>query len=182
VPIRDLVDDQTERDDIEQGLREVIVAYRASLEPERRVLLDRYRLIDFARKVVGVGSVGTRAWMALLIAVSDIFLGWVRVKGIDGQKRDFYLRQLRDWKGLAEIGTMAPSTMSTYGELCGWTLARAHARSGDRVAIAAYLGSSSAFEVAIREFASTYADQNERDHRVLVDAIAAGRIAADKES
>jgi hypothetical protein len=118
----------------------------------------------------------------LMQAVSDIFLGWVRVKGIDGQKRDFYLRQLRDWKGSAEIGTMAPSTMSTYGELCGWTLARAHARSGDRVAIAAYLGSSSAYEVAIREFASTYADQNERDHRVLVDAIAAGRIAADKET
>jgi uncharacterized protein (DUF2252 family) len=226
VPIRDLVDDQSERDDIEQGLRDVIVAYRESLEPERRVLLDRYRLVDFARKVVGVGSVGTRSWMALLIgdhegdplflqakeagksvleefttpseyancgqrvvvgqrlmqAVSDIFLGWVRVKGIDGQKRDFYLRQLRDWKGSAEIGTMAPSTMSTYGELCGWTLARAHARSGDRVAIAAYLGSNSAFEVAIREFASTYADQNERDHRVLVDAIAAGRIAADKET
>src|SRR6478672_5655252 len=186
------------------------------------VLLDQYRLIDFARKVVGVGSVGTRSWMALLIgdnerdplflqakeagpsvleefttpsefdncgqrvvvgqrlmqAVSDIFLGWVRVKGIDGQRRDFYLRQLRDWKGSAEVGIMTPSTMSIYGELCGWTLARAHARSGDRVAIAAYLGSSSAFETATREFASTYADQNERDYRVLVDAIASGRVAA----
>ena len=114
----------------------------------------------------------------LMQAVSDIFLGWVRVKGIDGQRRDFYLRQLRDWKGSAEIATMAPSTMSIYGELCGWTLARAHARSGDRVAIAAYLGSSPAFDAATREFASTYADQNERDYRVLVDAIAAGRIAA----
>jgi hypothetical protein len=100
------------------------------------------------------------------------------VKGIDGQRRDFYLRQLRDWKGSAEIATMAPSTMSIYGELCGWTLARAHARSGDRVAIAAYLGSSPAFDAATREFASAYADQNERDYRVLVDAIAAGRIAA----
>ena len=223
VPIRDLVDDQTGREDIEQGLRDMIAAYRATLEPERRVLLDRYRLIDFARKVVGVGSVGTRSWMALLIgdherdplflqakeagrsvleefttpseydncgqrvvvgqrlmqAVSDIFLGWVRVKGLDGQQRDFYMRQLRDWKGSAEIGTMAPSTMSIYGELCGWTLARAHARSGDRIAISAYLGSSPAFEIAVREFASTYADQNERDHRALVDAIASGRIAAD---
>ena len=114
----------------------------------------------------------------LMQAVSDIFLGWVRVKGIDGQRRDFYLRQLRDWKGSAEIATMVPSAMSIYGELCGWTLARAHARSGDRVAIAAYLGSSPAFDAATREFASTYADQNERDYRVLVDAIAAGRIAA----
>ncbi len=225
VPIRDLVDDQKEREEIEQGLRDMITAYRATLEPERRVLLDRYRLIDFARKVVGVGSVGTRSWMALLIgdherdplflqakeagrsvleefttpseydncgqrvvvgqrlmqAVSDIFLGWVRVKGIDGQQRDFYLRQLRDWKGSAEIGTMTPSTLSTYGELCGWTLARAHARSGDRFAIAAYLGSSPAFEIAIREFAATYADQNERDHRALVDAIAAGRITANAD-
>jgi uncharacterized protein (DUF2252 family) len=222
VPIGDLLDDETERAEIEQGLRDIITAYRATLEPERRVLLDQYRLIDFARKVVGVGSVGTRSWMALLIgdnerdplflqakeagpsvleefttpsdfdncgqrvvvgqrlmqAVSDIFLGWVRVNGIDGQQRDFYLRQLRDWKGSAEIGTMTPSTLSTYGELCGWTLARAHARSGDRVGIAAYLGSSPAFETAICEFASTYADQNERDYRILVDAIAAGRIAA----
>ena len=222
VPIRDLLDDQTVREDIEQGLRDMISAYGATLEPERRVLLDQFRLIDFARKVVGVGSVGTRSWMALLIgdnerdplflqakeagpsvleafttpsafdncgqrvvvgqrlmqAVSDIFLGWVRVKGIDGQQRDFYLRQLRDWKGSAEIGTMTPSTMSTYGELCGWTLARAHARSGDRVAIAAYLGSNPAFETAIREFASTYADQNERDYRVLVDGITSGRVAA----
>jgi predicted alpha/beta hydrolase len=100
------------------------------------------------------------------------------VKGFDGQRRDFYLRQLRDWKGSAETANMTPSTMSIYGELCGWTLARAHARSGDRVAIAAYLGSSSAFETATREFASTYADQNERDYRVLVDAIASGRVAA----
>ena len=184
-----------QREEVEQGLRDIIAAYRATLEPERRVLLDQYRLIDFARKVVGVGSVGTRSWMALLIgdneqdplflqakeagpsvleafttpsefdncgqrvvvgqrlmqAVSDIFLGWVRVKGIDGQRRDFYLRQLRDWKGSAEIATMAPSTMSSSGELC---------------------------DAATREFASTYADQNERDYRVLVDAIAAGRIAA----
>jgi len=222
VPVGDLLEDQVQREEVEQGLRDIIAAYRATLEPERRVLLDQYHLIDFARKVVGVGSVGTRSWMALLIgdnerdplflqakeagpsvleefttpsefdncgqrvvvgqrlmqAVSDIFLGWVRVKGIDGQRRDFYLRQLRDWKGSAEVGIMTPSTMSIYGELCGWTLARAHARSGDRVAIAAYLGSSSAFDAATREFASTYADQNERDYRVLVDAIASGRVAA----
>jgi uncharacterized protein (DUF2252 family) len=185
--------------------------------------LDRYRLVDFARKVVGVGSVGTRSWMALMLggdesdalflqakeagtsvleefvgpsehdnagqrvvvgqrlmqAVSDIFLGWVRVQGIDGRTRDFYLRQLRDWKGSAEIETMVPAGMQAYGELCGWTLARAHARSGDHIAIAAYLGSGSAFEVAIREFAQTYADQNERDHRALVEAIGSGRIVAE---
>jgi hypothetical protein len=112
-------------------------------------------------------------------AVSDIFLGWVRVQGIDGQTRDFYLRQLRDWKGSAEIETMVPAGMQAYGELCGWTLARAHARSGDHIAIAAYLGSGSAFEVAILEFAQTYADQNERDHRALVEAIGSGRIVAE---
>jgi hypothetical protein len=115
----------------------------------------------------------------LMQAVSDIFLGWVHVTGVDGQPRDFYLRQLRDWKGSAEIETMVPEGMRAYGELCGWTLARAHARSGDRVAIAAYLGGSEAFEVAVQEFATTYADQNERDHQALLAAIASGRITAE---
>jgi hypothetical protein len=115
----------------------------------------------------------------LMQTVSDIFLGWVRVQGFDGLTRDFYLRQLRDWKGSAEIEAMVPKGMRLYGELCGWTLARAHARSGDRVAIAAYLGSGPAFERAVGEFARTYADQNESDHRALVDAIGAGRIAAE---
>ena len=184
---------------------------------------ELYRLVDMARKVVGVGSVGTRAYMLLLHGddlrdplflqakeagpsvleefvgpsgyancgqrvvvgqrlmqtVSDIFLGWVRVQGLDGRTRDFYLRQLRDWKGSAEIETMRPSGMRMYGELCGWTLARAHARSGDRVAIAAYLGSGPTFERAIGAFARTYADQNEDDHQMLVEAISAGRIAAE---
>ncbi|MCU1666385.1 MAG: uncharacterized protein JWR58_6450 [Pseudonocardia sp.] len=112
-------------------------------------------------------------------AVSDIFLGWVHVQGFDGRGRDFYLRQLRDWKGSAEIGVMVPQGMRAYGELCGWTLARAHARTGDRVGIASYLGSGSAFDRAVGEFARSYADQNERDHRALVDAIGSGRIEAE---
>jgi len=185
------------------------------------VLLDRYRLVDMARKVVGVGSVGTRSWMLLFLedgehplflqakeagpsvleaflgasdhgnggqrvvvgqrlmqAASDIFLGWVGTAGFDGKQRDFYVRQLRDWKGSAEIETMLPQGMLAYGEVCGWTLARAHARSGDRIAIAAYLGGGPSFDVAVREFAASYADQNERDHQALVDAIASGRITA----
>src|SRR3712207_4518922 len=115
----------------------------------------------------------------LMQAVSDIFLGWVRVEGIDGQQRDFYVRQLRDWKGSADIETMLPEGMRAYGEVCGWTLARAHARSGDRVAIAAYLGKSASFDVAIREIAESYADQIERDHQALVAAIASGRIVCE---
>jgi uncharacterized protein (DUF2252 family) len=222
VPLRDLVTDADQAEATEAWLRDMIVAYGATLEPDRRVLLDRYRLVDVARKVVGVGSVGTRSWMILLLedgvnplflqakeagpsvleaysgasefensgqrvvvgqrlmqAVSDIFLGFVRVDGIDGVTRDFYVRQLRDWKGSAEIELMQPEGMLAYGRLCGWTLARAHARSGDRVALAAYLGGSAAFDDAVREFAEAYADQNDRDHRALVEAIAAGRITAD---
>jgi uncharacterized protein (DUF2252 family) len=220
VPLRDLVDDGVDPDEVALQLHGVIDSYRQTLEPERRELLDRYRLVDFARKVVGVGSVGTRSYMALLLgdderdplflqakeagpsaleefagrseygnagqrvvtgqrlmqAVGDIFLGWVRVQGFDGQTRDFYLRQLRDWKGSAETGSMRPKGMLAYGELCGWTLARAHARTGDRIAIAGYLGSGPAFDEAVADFAAVYADQNERDHGSLVAAIASGRI------
>jgi uncharacterized protein (DUF2252 family) len=222
VPIRDLLSDPAEEKATEDTLRQMLASYRETLEPERRVLLDRYRLVDMARKVVGVGSVGTRSWMLLLLedgqhplflqakeagpsvleafvgasefrnggervvvgqrlmqAVSDIFLGWIQAPGFDGQPRDFYIRQLRDWKGSAEIETMLPDGMLAYGEICGWTLARAHARSGDRIAMAAYLGGSSAFEAAVHEFAGSYADQNERDHRSLVEAIDAGRITAE---
>jgi uncharacterized protein (DUF2252 family) len=219
VPMRDLVGDAAQATD---QLRGMLESYRTSLGHDRRALLDQYELVDFARKVVGVGSVGTRAYMALMLGtdesdplflqakeagpsvleafagtseydncgqrvvvgqrlmqtVSDIFLGWVRVKGFDGRTRDFYLRQLRDWKGSAEIESMVPEGVRAYGELCGWTLARAHARSGDRIAIAAYLGSSPAFDVAVREFADAYADQTERDHRLLVEAIDSGRISA----
>jgi uncharacterized protein (DUF2252 family) len=222
VPLRDLVPDPGEAAATEASLRQLIGAYRATLEPERRVLLDRYRLVDMARKVVGVGSVGTRCWMFLLLedgqhplflqakeagpsvleafvgasdhdncgervvvgqrlmqAVSDIFLGWIRVPDLDGRARDFHVRQLRDWKGSADLEAMLPEGMLAYGEICGWTLARAHARSGDRIAMASYLGGSSAFEVAVHEFARSYADQNERDHRSLVEAIAGGRISAE---
>jgi uncharacterized protein (DUF2252 family) len=221
VPLHDLLDNGTDST-VEAQLRGVLSAYRDSLEADRRALLDRYELVDFARKVVGVGSVGTRAYMVLLLGddehdplflqakeagasvleefvepsrhdncgqrvvvgqrlmqtVSDIFLGWVRVQGFDGRTRDFYLRQLRDWKGSAEIESMVPVGMRVYGELCGWTLARAHARSGDRIAIAAYLGSGPAFDHSVREFACAYADQNERDHRALLEAISAGRLTA----
>ena len=221
VPMRDLLGSPDEIEAMEHELRDMVRAYRESLGPERRSLLDRYRLVDIARKVVGVGSVGTRSWMLLLLedgehplflqakeagrsvleqfvsasefdnsgqrvvvgqrlmqAVSDIFLGWVRRDAPDVGHRDFYVRQLRDWKGSAEVETMIPAGMRDYGEVCGWTLGRAHARSGDRVALAAYLGSGAAFDVAVREFAEAYADQNERDHQALVAAIGSGAITA----
>jgi hypothetical protein len=111
-------------------------------------------------------------------AASDIFLGWLRDPGIDGEVRDFYGRQLRDWKGSAEIERMSPEGMSAYGRLCGWTLARAHARSGDRIAIAAYLGRSATFDHAILEFSKAYAEQNERDYAALASAVSSGTIAA----
>ena len=204
-------------------LGSMLAAYRATLEPERRVLLDRYQLVDLAHKVVGVGSVGTRCWMLLLLGnderdplflqakeagasvleefagrsrygnaghrvvvgqrmmqtVSDIFLGWVRVTGLDGRVRDFYLRQLRDWKGSADVEAMNPAGMlHAYGRLCGWTLARAHARTGDSIAIGAYLGSNDSFDTAIAEFATTYANQNEHDHAALRRAIKNGAVKA----
>ncbi|HEV7210556.1 MAG TPA: DUF2252 domain-containing protein [Blastococcus sp.] len=222
VPVRDLLDEGVPVAAVEDQLRQIVRAYADTLEPERRVLLDRYRLVDMARKVVGVGSVGTRSWMLLFMedgldplflqakeagpsvleafvgpsrfrnsgkrvvvgqrlmqAASDIFLGWVRVEGPDGVTRDFYVRQLRDWKGSFDAESAPPEGMQAYGQVCGWTLARAHARTGDRIALAAYVGGSPAFDVAVREFADAYADQNERDHQALVDAIAAGRIVAD---
>ncbi len=206
VPIEDLAEGM-DPDLMKQELREVFRAYRHSLQPDRRHLLEGYRLVDLAHKVVGVGSVGTRCWIALLLgkndqdplflqikeasqsvlepyagrspyanhgrrvvegqrllqASSDILLGWLGATGIDGLSRDFYVRQLWDWKLSPNIDVMSDAVMRVYGRLCGWTLARAHARSGDRVAIAAYLGSSDGFERAIRDFAVTYADQNERD-------------------
>jgi Uncharacterized protein conserved in bacteria (DUF2252) len=122
------------------------------------------------------------AGQRLMQATSDIFLGWQRVEGgLDGGTRDFYLRQLRDWKLSLDIETMIPRGMRIYGELCGWTLARAHARSGDRIAIASYLGGSDVFDRAVTDFAAAYADQNERDHQALVDAVAAGRITAERD-
>ncbi len=122
------------------------------------------------------------AGQRLMQATSDIFLGWQRIQaGLDGKTRDFYVRQLRDWKLSLDIETMVPRGMRIYGELCGWTLARAHARSGDRIAIAAYLGGSDVFDPAIARFAAAYADQNERDHEALVAAAASGRIIAERD-
>ena len=226
VPIEDLIPDQTDRAALEAQFTGLISKYRRTLETDRRFLLDQFRFADMARKVVGVGSVGTRCWIVLMLgrddadplflqvkeaeasvlsrfvgaskyanqgqrvvagqrlmqASSDIFLGWQRVEaGLDGQQRDFYVRQLRDWKFSVDIETMVPRGMRMYGELCGWTLARAHARSGDRIAIAAYLGGSDVFDRAITEFAAAYADQNERDHKSLLAAVASGRIAAEPD-
>ncbi len=209
-----------ERDAVLEALRTLVRSYRNTLPLERRALLDQFELVDFARKVVGVGSVGTRCWIALFLghggreplfmqikeaqpsvlepftsksrfanhgervvvgqrlmqASSDIFLGWMRVSPGSSGERDFYCRQLKDWKGSAEIEQMLPPGMEAYGRLCGWTLARAHARTGDRVAIAAYLGTSDRFDRAILEFARAYAAQNERDYDALVAAAASGRV------
>ncbi|SEP96263.1 Uncharacterized conserved protein, DUF2252 family [Streptomyces sp. yr375] len=223
IPAGDLLPD-IERNALERQFRGLVERYGRTLASDRRALLEDYRLADVARKVVGVGSVGTRCWIFLLLgrdnqdplflqakeadtsvlaahvgasryrnqgervvsgqrlmqATSDIFLGWERVDGIDGKQRDFYVRQLRDWKGIAEPENMRPIGMKAFGELCGVTLARAHARSGDRIAIAAYLGKGDAFDRALADFAEAYADQNERDHQALVDAVRAGRLPAEQ--
>jgi uncharacterized protein (DUF2252 family) len=207
-----------------EDLRRMVRTYRESLEYERRVLLEEFRMADFARKVVGVGSVGTRAWIALFFgrdgedplflqlkeaeasvfeeplgpsefhdhgqrvvtgqrlmqASSDILLGWLHVESpLDGKPRDFYARQLKDWKGSVEIDQLLPQGMGIYGRLCGWTLARAHARSGDRIAISSYLGKADSFDRAILGFSRAYADQNERDYKLLVEAVKSGRITAE---
>jgi uncharacterized protein (DUF2252 family) len=210
-------------EELQAGLEGILAAYSRTLQGDRRHLLKQYRLVHVARKVVGVGSVGTRAWIALMVgrdtadplflqlkeagpsvmegfirksrfanhgervvtgqrlmqASSDIFLGWTRVRaGFDGRQRDFYVRQLKDWKGSADVAGMVPAGMAMYGEWCAWTLARAHARSGNRVAIAAYLGRGDTFDRAVGEFAAAYADQNERDYQALVAAVEGGRISA----
>ena len=223
VPIDELAQGR-ERDEMFEELHERLRSYRASLQFDRRVLLEEFQLTDFARKVVGVGSVGTRAWIALLFgqdgqdplflqmkeaeasvledfltpsefsnhgervvtgqhlmqASSDIFLGWLHVDaGLDGRERDFYGRQLKDWKGSAEIDQMQPQGLMAYGRLCGWTLARAHARTGDRMAIAAYLGKGSTFDRAIVDFSHAYSEQNERDFKALSKAVKSGRVHAE---
>ena len=220
VPLEELADEE-QASQLEERLAALLRAYRSTLSTDRRHLLEQYRLTHVARKVVGVGSVGTRAWILLLLgrddndplflqakeaqrsvlegflgassyensghrvvagqrlmqATSDIFLGWEHVdSGLDGQPRDFSLRQLRDGKGSAIIESMDPTTMALYADRCGWTLARAHARSGDRIAIASYLGGSNRFDRAIADFSSAYADLNERDYAALQAAAADGRI------
>jgi uncharacterized protein (DUF2252 family) len=203
-------------------IRDILEGYKRTLQDDRRHLLDRYHFVDVARKVVGVGSVGTRAFVVLLEgrgeddplflqvkeagpsvleghappsvythhghrvvagqrlmqAASDIFLGWFR----GGEGRDFYSRQLRDMKGSAKVESMSSEELVLYARLCGWALARAHARSGDRVSIAAYLGKSERFDVAIADFAKEYADQTERDHAALCAAVKSGRVATDADA
>jgi uncharacterized protein (DUF2252 family) len=209
-----------EGEQLHAGIEGLLEVYRESLPYDRRRLLERYRHVDTARKVVGVGSVGTRVWIVLMAgrdegdplflqakeagpsvlepyvgasrfrnhgkrvvegqrltqASSDILLGWLRTEGIDGLQRDFYVRQLWDWKGSAEVESMPPDTLGAYGRLCGWTLARAHARTGDRIAIAGYLGKADKFERALAEFAELYADQSERDYDAMMAAARSGRI------
>jgi hypothetical protein len=174
---------------VEDFVRTVIRSYRRTLTADRRRLLERYRYVHTARKVVGVGSVGTRAWAVLMLgrddadplilqlkeaAASDILLGCVRFTAADGVSRDFYMRQLWDGKGSALVELMDPTVMEVYAELCGQALAKAHDRSGDAVAIAGYLGSGESFDRAMASFAELYADQNERDYA----AVASGRVAA----
>ena len=209
--------------DEEAVIAAVLRSYRQSLPEDRRVLLNRFHRVDIARKVVGVGSVGTQCWIVLMLgrddrdplflqlkeagasvleaalgasafashgqrvvegqrlmqAASDIFIGWVHTEPeSDKRTPDLYVRQLRDWKVSVDARTILPHGLEVYGAACGWTLARAHARSGDAVAIASYLGSSDRFDRAIAEFARAYADLNEKDHRALLDAIAHGRVSA----
>ena len=222
VPVEDLAG-HLEADAFYKQLNELLDNYMLTLSDARRHLVQQFTLVQLARKVVGVGSVGTRAWIMLLEAddgeeplflqakeaqesvlagfagpsrytnqgervvegqllmqaASDIFLGWQRTTGLDNIERDFYIRQLRDWKVSAEIERMIPRGMAVYAGLCGWTLARAHARSGDRIAIAAYLGKSEAFDCAVADFAETYADQNELDHAALAAAVKDGRAQAE---
>ncbi|MEQ8146548.1 DUF2252 domain-containing protein [Streptomyces sp. OP7] len=219
-PLGDLLDGASAE---ERGLRAVLDGYARSLASDRRHLLSRYRLVDVARKVVGVGSVGTRCWIVLLLGrddddplllqakeaqksvlapftdgeepdnqgrrvvegqrliqtTSDILLGWTHALGLDGRPRDFYVRQLRDWKGIARPDTMDPGMLALFAQLCGASLARAHARSGDPVAITAYLGRADRFDRALAAFAQAYADRNERDFAALGEAVRTGRVRAE---
>jgi uncharacterized protein (DUF2252 family) len=221
VPFRELLDARFARQEAEY-VRELIDEYREGLEEDRRYLFDTYRFVDMARKVVGVGSVGTRAWVILLAgrggqdplvlqakeaqpsvlepylgpsnfenqgervvrgqrmaqAAIDLFLNWQRSADIDGQEHDFYVRQLWDWKASVDLSAMTYWGLHAYTRACGWSLARAHARSGDRLAIAAYLGAGDTFDRAIARFSAAYADQNERDHQRLADAVRAGEVPA----
>jgi uncharacterized protein (DUF2252 family) len=222
VPIEELVEGT------EQQMQEVMISlladYRTTLPDDRRTLIDGYEPVHFARKVVGVGSVGTRAWIVLLLgrdtrdplflqikeaeasvlepfagrseyrtsgqrvvegqrlmqAASDILLGWLPdVPGIDGRRRHFYVRQLWDQKASARLDDISPHELAIYGGVCGWTLARAHARTGPRAAIAAYLGGGDRFDRALADFAEAYAEQNERDYAALAQAVQDGRVCAD---
>ncbi len=225
VPLEELLPG-VDGDRAEEGIKGILDSYRSSLAEHQRHLFDGYRYVHSARKVVGVGSVGTRAFVALFVgrdeddplflqvkeaeasvlepyagasefdhpgqrvvvgqrmmqAASDIFLGWLTGPGVDGKKRTFYMRQLWDAKGSALVEKMSPQAMEVYAQVCGGTLARAHARSGDRVAIAAYLGKSAKFDGAIADFAERYADQNERDYAAVRQAVQDGRLTAEQDA
>jgi uncharacterized protein (DUF2252 family) len=221
VPVRDLASVYgLSSDEIERAVHEEFRAYRATLRDDQRHLLERFKILDVARKVVGVGSVGTRAYIVLLQgrdqhdplflqvkeatasvleghlpksrykqhgervvygqrmlqAASDIYLGWAR--GQVDSNRHYYWRQLRDMKGSAEVETMASGGLVFYARICGWTLARAHARSGDPIAIAEYLGEDDQFDQSITNFSKRYADQNELDYQAFAKAIRSGRLEA----
>jgi uncharacterized protein (DUF2252 family) len=222
IPAQDLFSD-IDNKQVFDSIEAALASYRDTLNADRRHLLEGYRFVDLARKVVGVGSVGTRSWVALLVgrddadplflqvkeaeasvlepflqpsefgnhgervvqgqrlmqAASDIFLGWERVDGVDGRTHDYYMRQLWDWKASADIATMEPDMLEVYSQMCGWVLARSHARSGDPIAIGSYLGGGSTFDQALSRFSTAYADQNDLDHQRLVDAIASGAVEAE---
>jgi len=220
MPVEELLGD-VDADALVAAMDTFIGSYHRTLAPDRRQLLGHYRLVHLARKVVGVGSVGTEAWILLMLdergsplllqvkqadasvlerftvkskfanhgqrvvagqhlmqTASDIFLGWERFD-FAGYERDYYTRQLRDWKGSADLAGMTPAGMKLWGQMCGWTLARGHARSGDRIAIAAYLGKSDVFDRAILAFSVAYADQNAADYRMLQAAVASDRLVAE---
>jgi uncharacterized protein (DUF2252 family) len=224
VPARELLSKGQEHE-YEERMREMLRRYRESLKGDRRHLFDSYRFVEMARKVVGVGSVGTRAWVLLMMgrdgqdplfmqakeaeasvleryvgesefknhgervvegqwlmqASSDVLLGWLPALGLDDEERDFYVRQLWDGKRSVDVETLPPEGLEIYGRVCGWTLARAHARSGDRIAIGAYLGKGDAFDEAIADFSERYADQNELDYGKLADAAKSGRIEVETD-
>ena len=221
VPIEDLAGPGVAPGEIDRSMRKLIASYRRTVGRYHHPV-EEFEYVHAARKVVGVGSVGTRAWILLMVgrddndplflqakeaqpsvlerfvgasehanhgrrvvvgqrlmqAASDFFLGWVRVKDLDGYTRDYYIRQLHDWKGGVEVESFRVPGATLYGRLCGATLARAHARWGDRLAIASYLGKGDAFDRAIAEFSSAYADQNERDYETFAKAVESGRLEA----
>ena len=222
VPVEELYDDVNEAEAVKAIVADALRFYRSTLTSDRGQLFDEYQYSALARKVVGVGSVGTRCWVGLFIgqdnddplilqvkeaeasvlerftniepetiqgkrvvegqrlmqAASDIFLGWERHVSPDGVTRDFYIRQLWDWKASADIESIDPDLLVIYAGMCAWTLARAHARSGDEIAISAYLGSGDVFDQSVADFAVAYADQNDADHSAFVAAITDGRIPA----
>jgi uncharacterized protein (DUF2252 family) len=224
VPVRELLSEEQSQT-MEERIAEMLGRYRESLKGDRRHLFDSYRFVEMARKVVGVGSVGTRAWVVLMMgrdgqdplflqakeaeasvleryvgesefknhgervvegqwlmqAASDVLLGWLPAIGVDDDARDFYVRQLWDGKRSIDVETLPPEGLAIYGRVCGWTLARAHARSGDRIAIGAYLGKGDAFDNAIADFSERYADQNELDYAALANAAKSGRIEVETD-